>query len=191
MDGTDGEYSARASPPNTAASGDGEASQVAEQAKKKEREEEEREKWLLVRKTLLQSPKLAAAVAEIGEVDWTKSRISSLKRVLETCSSFHGGPKGELWVEITCAITCHMGPSHEYLELISEHQDSLWTTCSLVTVTTLSELSLERRDEFSNSGIPQLSVSVSSSSTAVPHQAYGSIDLIEPTGKGRQYILPC
>ena len=146
---------------------------------------EETERWLLVRKCLLQSsPKLAKPLAEISENEWIKSRVTSLKRLLEACGNFHGGSKGEMWTALASAVSRHLGPRHEFLELISEHQDSLWTTCSLMTVTTLdSETSADGKvGELEESG---MSLSVPNS-TGVPLKVYGSIDLIEPTGKGRQ-----
>ena len=161
------------------------SSSSSPEKKKKNEKEEETERWLLVRNTLLQSPKLAPPLAEISGADWAKFPVSSLKRVLEICSNYHGGPKGEMWSEVTCAVRQHLGPDHEYLEMISEHQDSLWTTCSLVTVTTISETSLEGRgiEEMSISATPSLSVTAT-------HQPYGSIDLIEPTGNGIQCGTP-
>ena len=75
-----------------------------------------------------------------------------------------------------------MGPQHELLTLISDHQENLWTTCSLVTVTTLSD-ELSQNDEqltWDEDG-NQMSLSVPSFS---PRREYGSIELIEPTGKG-------
>ena len=143
---------------------------------------EETERWLLVRKSLLQSsPKLAKPLEEISENEWIKSRVTSLKRLLESCGNFHGGPKGEMWTALASAVSQHLGPRHEFLELISDHQDSLWTTCSLMTVTTLdSETSLDGKvGELEES---EMSLSVPN----VPLKVYGSIDLIEPTGKGRQ-----
>lgn len=148
---------------------------------------EEAERWLLVRKSLLQSPKLTKSLEEIGEKEWINSRVSSLKRLLEACGNYHGGPKGEMWTALTSAVTQHLGPQHEFLELISEHQDGLWTTCSLMTVTTLgSESSLDGRVRGLDESGVNLSLSVPSTTTGVPLQAYGSIDLIEPAGKGGQ-----
>ena len=152
---------------------------------------EETEKWLLVRKSLLLSPKLAKSVQEISESEWIKSRVSSLKRLLEECGNFHGGPKGEMWTALTLALTQHLGSDHEFVELISEHQDSLWATCSLMTVTTLgSETSLDGkvRELEEESENHQLSVSTANSTSVAPTQVYGSIDLIEPAGKGEQWV---
>lgn len=161
-------------------------------------EDNEKEKWLQVRRTLLQSPKLFKAVEEINEKEWNKSRVSSLKRVLEACGNYHGGPKGEVWLDLAGALTRHLGPQHEFLEIVSDYQDSLWTTCSLVTVTTLdSETSLDGLGDIIESGSTAVGVrgSSSTSTTAVlpasascPLQVYGSIDLIQPSGKGEQYI---
>ena len=142
----------------------------------------ETENWLLVRNTLLQAPKFTKTVADISEKEWLQSRPTSLKTVLNSCSSFHGGPKGEMWTTITNVVSHHMGSQHELLTLISDHQENLWTTCSLVTVTTLSD-ELSQNDEqltWDEDG-NQMSLSVPSFS---PRREYGSIELIEPTGKG-------
>ena len=148
--------------------------------------ETDTENWLQVRKILLQTPKFSRCLEEISETEWLQSRAPSLKILLDCCSNVHGGPSGELWNTITSTLTHCMGPQHNFIKLISEHQENLWTTCSLVTVTTLSEdLSLDDTGNWGES-VSQMSVSAPANES---HKAYGSIELLEPTEKGRVILL--
>lgn len=143
----------------------------------------EKESWSLVRETLIKTPKFTKAAEDISETEWQQARGDSMKTILNACSNFHGGPKGEMWTTITSVVSHHMGPQHEFLTLISEHQENLWTTCSLVTVTTFSEDASmdETRESVEDDTVNQLYLSVASLS---PRREYGSIELIEPAGKG-------
>ena len=140
--------------------------------------------WVLVRKNLLEMSKFSKVLGEISEAEWLRSRAGSLRSVLECCRNYHGGPTGEMWDDVTSTVKIHMGPQHEFTTLISDYQESLWTTCSLVTVSALSEdmldESLDEKGKWEESDMQ-----MSMSGVSVPaHKAYGSIDLIEPSGKG-------
>ena len=137
-------------------------------------------RWLELRNSLLGEKKFAKVVDEISEAEWVQSRTESFKTLLNCCSNFHGGPTGEMWNTITSAVKNHFGPQHELLSLISTHQENLWATCSLVTVTSLSEdTSLIKKDDTEL----QESASMPSSS----YKSYGSVHLIQPSRKGIIY----
>lgn len=134
-------------------------------------------RWLQLRSSLLGEKKFAKVMDEISETEWVQSRTESFKALLDCCSNFHGGPTGEMWNTIIGAVKNHFGPQHDLLSMISTHQENLWATCSLVTVTSLSEdTSLVKKDDIEL----QESASMPSSS----HKSYGSVHLIEPSRKG-------
>ena len=143
----------------------------------------ETESWLMVRKCLLETQTFAKPLEAISETEWLESRVISLKVLLDYCSNFHGGPTGELWSIITDTVKSHLGSQHAFVNLISEHQHNMWPTCSLVTVATLSEdASLDAQEGPQ----PQMSLSLPSTQQL---QSYGSIELIEPSGKGTMYTI--
>ena len=144
------------------------------------------DKWLLVRNSLLGSSKFAKCLEEISEAEWLESRITSLKTVLGACSNYHGSSKGEMWSTLITTVSQYMGPQHSFLALISEHQDNLWTTCSLVTVSDLSSTDDAIKPADWEASGNRMSLSIPTS--AVP-PAYGSIELIEPTGDGMIYDI--
>lgn len=135
------------------------------------------EGWILVRKSLLHRPKFSHVFKEISEEDWRRSRAVSLRTVLDSCGQFHGGPSGEMWDDLSEAVKSHLGPQHEFMSVISDHQEKMWKACSLVTVTTISDdaMSVDTLED----GGAHMTLSVPPS-----HRAYGSIELISPSGKG-------
>ena len=145
------------------------------------------ENWLMVRKCLLETQKFAKPLETISEAEWLESRVISLKALLDYCSNFHGGPTGELWNIITNIVKSQLGTQHTFVNQISEHQQNVWATCSLVTVASLSDdVSLDEKSAPGESE-PQVSLSVPST---LQIQSYGSIELIEPSGKGIVQSLP-
>lgn len=151
----------------------------------------ETENWLFVRKSLLQLPKFAKCLEEIPETEWLETRAASLKIIMTACSNYHGSSKGDMWTKLTSTVTQYMGPRHEFLKMISDYQDNLWTTCSLVTVTTISEVSLDDKTGDWEESVNQSSLSEPAVTSTTPHQAYGSIELIEPTDKGKHTQNAC
>lgn len=135
------------------------------------------EGWVLVRKSLLHKPKFSQVLTQISEDDWKRSRAVSLRAVVESCGQFHGGPSGEMWDDLSEAVKSHLGPQHELLSVITEHQEKMWKACSLVTMTTISDDggSIDATED----GGTHMTISVPPS-----HRAYGSIELIPPSGKG-------
>ena len=141
----------------------------------------ETENWVMVRKCLLETQKFAKPLETISETEWLESKVISLKSLLDYCSNFHGRPTGELWNIITNIVKSQLGTQHAFINLISEHQQNVWATCSLVTVASLSEdASLDDKDTQEESE-HQMSLSAPSIQQI---QSYGSIELIEPSGKG-------
>lgn len=135
-------------------------------------------RWLHLRNHLLGDKKFAKVMDEISEAQWVQSRTESFKVLLDFCGNFHGGPTGEMWDTITSAVKKHFGPRHELLSLISNHQENLWATCSLVTVTSLSEnTSLDKNDD----------TELQESASMPSHRSYGSVHLIEPSRKGTSH----
>ena len=135
------------------------------------------EGWILVRKSLLHKPKFSHVLKDISEDDWKRSRSVSLRAVLDGCGQFHGGPSGEMWDDLSEAVKIHLGPQHEFLSVISDHQEKMWKACSLVTMTTISDDAVSV-DSLEDGGT-HMTLSVPPS-----HHAYGSIELISPSGKG-------
>ena len=134
------------------------------------------EAWSEVRKSLLQKPKFSDALTQIGggrEEEWAVvSRTEAVEILASHCSRYHGGPTGEMWEDLSGAVTAHLGSDDELVSVIADHRQKVWTTCSLVTVSDVT--SEETLDDGTH-----MTVSVPAS-----HRAYGSIELITPSGKG-------
>ena len=134
------------------------------------------EAWLEVRKSLLQKPKFADALTEIGGgrgEEWAVvSRAEAVEILASHCSRYHGELTGEMWEDLIGVVTTHLGSDNELVSVITDHRQRVWTTCSLVTVSDVT--SEETLDDATHMTM----------SAPTSHRAYGSIELITPSGKG-------